>query len=288
MSTKKPMTPAQALRAWNADPKNEEARGLMLSNIGQRAVIERDAGGKIRVDETMDRLAFALEHSGNDDQAGCVSPASLFAEAKPQTEADPIDRRPLRKGKTLTNPVVDWSAVVTGRREVAGYAAESSQVPPGGSEVAAYHLAQPQLQPPWPRLDAEWAAIADKKRPTPAERELVQRVRDRLFVQETSARPAVYPGPAGSITQNVGTLDEQCERVWINECITHFTANLRGRTFALGYETVQWPVIGVQWPSWGLDRINQAVADHFIKQGLVATPKQGRGESPWMEFRRAG
>lgn len=205
MSTsKKPMTLGAALRQWDSTDEaiREEARALILDKIGHRAVIKIDAAtGKVDVDETQECLAFAKEHRGNDEQEGCITPATLFAEAKKQTEADPIDGRPLRKGKTATRPVVDWSAVSMDQRKVVAYAAEIGEVRPGDSEDVVDEIQRgPSAQSvAWKRRTREWTELLAKPRKTPQDKILIDRVEARLYAQESpvpfAEAPPVRPAP---------------------------------------------------------------------------------------------
>lgn len=151
-----------ALEKLNEDPANEKARDVIQTELAGYTVICRQPDGKIDIGETIEALSFALA-TGQREIPDCISVDQMFAAKAPTFEADPVTGGPLRKGKTVTKPVVDWSGVSLKRRRVAGYAKLTNQLPHGAaacqSEMVAADLTKPQLEAPWPRLEAEIDAI---------------------------------------------------------------------------------------------------------------------------------
>jgi hypothetical protein len=174
----------KALKDYNANPADRAAQEVLQRQLGVYAVVARQPNGKVDVEETMENLAFALQ-TGETAQAGCIGVAELLAKPAPKIEADPVDGRPLRKGRTVTEPIVDWSAVPLARRRLVAFAAEVGQLPhsvaPCQSESVAAEVAQATLPPPWPRLEKKLAELeVSAAKGDRAARDAVEAVEARL------------------------------------------------------------------------------------------------------------
>lgn len=187
----------KALEAYNANPHDPDAQKAISKHLGTLSVIHRQDDGKVDVQETIDSAQFA-QAEGLTEEHGCITARELFAQSMPPTFTDPISLHPLRKGKTTTYPVVDWNHVPELRRFTAAYAAETNQVPTGGSEMAAFQLKQPSLQPPWDRLDNEAQALEKAfkdGKASAAQKALYDRCTSRLSRTRTPNEPALPPPP---------------------------------------------------------------------------------------------
>lgn len=198
----------KALKDYNANPTDRAAQEILQRQLGVYAVIARQPDGKVDVDETMENLAFALQ-TGETAQAGCIGVVELLAKPAPKIEADPVDGRPLRKGRTVTEPIVDWSVVSPARRRLVAYAVEVGQLPhsaaPCQSESVAAEVAQAALPPPWPRLEKKLAELeASAAKGDRAARDVVEAVEARLcFRAKTAAErsaPVAHAMPASNQT----------------------------------------------------------------------------------------
>lgn len=151
-----------ALEQFNADQSDENARNIISSEIGSYVVIVRQPDGKVDIEETIDALSFALA-TGQSVIADCMSVAELLATKAPTFEANPVTGEALRKGKTTTKPVVDFSGVSLSLRRVIGYARLTGQLPHVGAscqtEMVVADLVKPQLDAPWPRLVGELKSL---------------------------------------------------------------------------------------------------------------------------------
>lgn len=108
----------------------------------------------------MENLGFAVL-TGETVIAGCLTVEQLLAKPLPKVEADPVDGRPLRRGRTVTDPIVDWSATPQERRRLVGFARATGQLPHSSavcrSESVAADVAATTMPEPWPRLSVKWA-----------------------------------------------------------------------------------------------------------------------------------
>lgn len=151
-----------ALESYNADAKDAKAQETLRRQLGGYAVIARGPDGKVDVAETMENLGFAVL-TGETAIAGCLTVEQLLAKPLPKVEADPVDGRPLRRGRTVTDPIVDWSAIPQERRRLVGFARATGQLPHSSAvcrseSVAADMTVPPSAWPaPWPRLSVKWA-----------------------------------------------------------------------------------------------------------------------------------
>ena len=200
----------EALAAINTNPKDEKAAGLLRKELAGYRVIARQPNGPVDVDETMQNLAFALETSYN-AMDGCLGVDELLAKEKPKIEADPVDGRPLRNGKTVTQPIVNWQPVSIERRRLAVLAKMRRELPHAASsvpsEMIAYDLAQERLPAPWPRMELEMAklqkAAKESTKEGRAARDMLETVEEGLWFQRqrVSEKPPIPPiGPRPYIT----------------------------------------------------------------------------------------
>lgn len=181
-----------ALEQFNADATDEHARGVIVSEIGSYVVIVRQPDGKIDIPETCDALSFALA-TEQTAIADCLSVAELLATKAPTFEANPVTGEALRKGKTTTKPVVDFSGVSLALRRVVGYARITGQLPHGGascqSEMVVADLVKPQLEAPWPRLVGELKEVDDKAKGGDKKARVLSEAVDETIVFRASAVP---------------------------------------------------------------------------------------------------
>lgn len=198
----------KALEAFNTNSADRAAHEVLQRQLGAYSVIARQPDGKVDVGETMENLAFALQ-TNEAAQAGCITVAELLAKPAPKIEADPVDGRPLRKGRTVTEPIVDWSGVGISRRRLVAYAAQVGQLPhataPCQSESIAAEMLQATLPPPWPRLEKKLSEVeAAAAKGDRSARDVIEAVEARLvFVAAALARrPAVlaHATPASNQT----------------------------------------------------------------------------------------
>ena len=188
----------EALVAINGNPKDEKAAGLLRRELTGYRVIARQPNGSVDVDETMQNLAFALE-TGCTAMDGCLAVDELLAKEKPKIEADPVDGRPLRNGKTVTQPIVNWQPVSIERRRLAVLAKIRRELPHAASsvpsEMIAYDLAQERPPAPWPRMELEMEKLQKAAKETTKEgrtaRDLLEAVEEGLWFQRAAASAPV-------------------------------------------------------------------------------------------------
>lgn len=198
----------EALAAINGNPKDEKAAGLLRKELAGYRVIARQPNGPVDVNETMQNLAFALE-TGYNAMDGCLAVDELLAKEKPKIEADPVDGRPLRNGKTVTQPIVNWQPVSVERRRLAVLAKMRRELPHAGasvrSELIADDLAQERLSAPWPRMESEMAKLQEAAKLTTKEgraaRDMLEQIEEGLWFQrEERAKEQTPIGPRPYIT----------------------------------------------------------------------------------------
>lgn len=175
----------KALRAYNRNPRSAEAQEALREQLGGWGVIARDAGGKIDVEETLGNLTFAHE-AGQRELEDCLTVAQLLEKPRERIPASPVDRRPLRKGKTVTKPVVDYSGIPEDLMVACSLAAVCGELPYQGErfpdERIAEDLKKTPPPAPWPRLLKDLTELRTKaeKGDKPAKR-LLEQVEDRLW-----------------------------------------------------------------------------------------------------------
>lgn len=206
----------EALNAVNQNPKNEKAAAFLRQELAAYRVIARQPNGPVDVDETLNNLAFALE-TGYNALDGCLAVDELLATEKPKIEADPVDGRPLRAGKTVTQPIVNWQPVTIDRRRLAVLAKMRGELPHAASsvpsEMIAYDLAQERLPAPWPRMELEMEklqkAAKEQSKEGRTARDVLETIEDGLWFQREQKPagaaprtyitvPAVTPQPLAS------------------------------------------------------------------------------------------
>lgn len=202
----------EALAAINANPKDEKAAGLLRKELAGYCVIARQPNGPVDVNETMQNLAFALE-TGCNAMDGCLSIDELLVKEKPKIEADPVDGRPLRNGKTVTQPIVNWQPVSVERRRLVVLAKMRRELPHAvssvPSEMIAYDLAQERLPAPWPRMELEMEKLHKAAKETTKEgraaRDMLEAVDEGLWFQRqrVSEQPPIGPRPYITTPQEI-------------------------------------------------------------------------------------
>lgn len=305
----------KALNAYNTNPKDDSAVGALGRLLGPLSVIHLTADGKIDVNETIESAEFAVAN-GLPGEHKCLSVAALAAKAVPATPTDPISGLPLRKGKTTISPVVDWSPVPEPRRFTAAYAAETNQLPFGGSEMAAFHLQQGTLQPPWNRLDTEAQELLelekDRVKAPRAKLDLIDRVRARLYRSSPgpaapilpaapvppAADPAEDPNPVLQVAAGpdsssrssgprIFILAHDRDRGFEDELVRHLHP-LRGtRTSSLRVPQTQDPAAYIRGQMRAADIIvavtsADLLADPQCYQFLEEARQEGRPIAPWV------
>lgn len=196
-----------AITTLNKKPADETAKESLTAQIGTYRVLVRTPNGKIDADETIENLAFAIETAETSIE-GCLTIGEFFAKPKPVFAADPIDGRALRKGKTVSEPIVDWSAVTEERKRLAGYAAMIGELPyremKFPSEKMAEELGRPgQLPAPWPRLALKLGDLDAKAKGGDKEaRRIVEEIDDRLVFKKEQ-------GAVGGRTNHVSPTEVQ-------------------------------------------------------------------------------
>lgn len=156
----------KALKDYNKNPTATTVHEELRRQLDNYTVIARRPDGLVDVDETMENLAFALQ-TEETAIAGCITVDALLAKPTPKIEADVVDGRPLRKGRTVTEPIVDWSGVPTARRRVAAYACLISQLPHSTAPCQSENIIE-ELQgvkvtmpAPWPRLVSKFEGLVE-------------------------------------------------------------------------------------------------------------------------------
>ena len=192
----KPIEFSEALTKLQANRRDEEALAVVRAKLGSAPAL-MVADGKIDVVDTLDALDHYTQHGSA--APGAVRLEDWLQEGKADTEASPVTREPLFKGKeSVQRPplppiVVDWTPISQDLREVASYAADAGWARDPEMVVAALRRA-PNLSDEWARAQRDWNALCDLKKPTPEQRATIERVQQRLVFQRL-APPMASPAP---------------------------------------------------------------------------------------------
>lgn len=194
MSNKKPdpstLDLQQIIALWNAHtpekPTRSDAIWDRLGALTESRAVLIVAGDRIDGPETADALKFAKRHGVT--PPGAKSATALRQELEhEETEADPITRAPLWKGKTPDGRA-DWSPVSRFDREAVGYGAEIGELRGVPSPQVIWMLSAGM--PPIPELRANWAGLLKAAERDPEKMALVVQVRARLIVKPAAQESA--------------------------------------------------------------------------------------------------
>lgn len=184
--TNKNLSPKNLLSAFNKNPKDAQTRALITECFGETACFVIN-NGKVDVDATVANQEFIADTDGT--IVGALTFAEVLQEMAKRYEADPLTGKALLDGWTTDHPRVNWGPVSEELRLVAAYAVESGQLPTdANSESVIDALLREPLRAPWPRLKAEWIALAASTKPADVVRAV--NIRARLVFDKGSAPTA--------------------------------------------------------------------------------------------------
>ena len=170
----------------NKDPNDVKGRKTLARMLGGYCALRLDDAGKILASETEAAIEYC-EDSG-DDAPKAITFAEWEKRSLKQREACPVTRRALLNGELrierahgLPAVSVNWSPISIPLREVAAYRAEADGF---ADPVAAVAALSGVLPTDWAWAQRDWLDLLSLPKPTPQQRALVDRVRERLIFQQ--------------------------------------------------------------------------------------------------------